>query len=442
MPVDSILKAISNPKTKVFRKLWVKRRSGTTGLFETSWQELTVDVKRWGSIKSATDSGRISAYTVSDLNLALDNSSGRYNQESDPNSFWYGYLPPQRSLVRIDAGFAVDTLSAGGIWTRTLYQDPGTVFTGIIYGELFLSDKNEVTVNVKPLQQVFRDYPARNLIGLSANASASGIITVIRDQTDGSGNFVFRPFFGDTTSNFTISPTTNQYLYLSTNTAGTIVDKTTWEVIEKLAEAENHAAFVTPGGAFKFVPRSATTTVAYEFYGQGYYDTTYGKTIKALSKYGFDYDRFYSSVQVKFADADTNTSYLTTSASFAVSAANTAWKYGLRTLKIENLWLADTAAASNIAGPLFTEYSAVKQLVEFKSSFVPHLNLLDRVAVYYDSTPINSGVTLWDVSDWDTELEWDSYGGEAIRILGTNFRFMSMEINLDSFECTYLAREL
>lgn len=456
--VDSLYKAISNAKTKVFRKLFIKRRLLATGLFESDWLELTDDVKKWGSIRTSTDTSRYGVYTIDGMAPTFQNDSGRYNPETDINSIWYGYLPPQRSLVKIESGFYVDSLGSDLIWDRTYYPDTGywdesefdghtwdssyQVFTGLVYGELSLSDHNEVTMQVKPLTQVFRDYPASLLVGLTTGVSASGIVSKIRDQTDGGGNYIFLPFFGDTTGNFVISTTSNVLNNLSTNTAEDIRDKTCWDVIEKLAGAENFTAFVTPDGQFHFVSRTPADDVAYNFYGLGHFNTEFGHTIKQVSKFGLNYDRYYSSVRVKFNSADTITSYVSTSSSFAISGTNTAWRLGVRTLDIENVWIANSTVAATIANSLFNEFSTTPREVEFTTSFIPHLTLLDRVAIYYDTTNRAVPDTLWNQNDWDTELTWDRSRGEAIILNGEEFKFISIDINLDSFECKYVAREI
>jgi hypothetical protein len=43
--MSSIEKEIRNPRGRIFRRLYIKRRLATTGLFETNWMEITDDVK-------------------------------------------------------------------------------------------------------------------------------------------------------------------------------------------------------------------------------------------------------------------------------------------------------------------------------------------------------------------------------------------------------------
>jgi hypothetical protein len=145
-------------------------------------------------------------------------------------------------------------------------------------------------------------------------------------------------------------------------------------------------------------------------------------------------------VQIKFQDADTNTSYVTKDLGISVDGANAAWNYGYRALNIENLWITDTAAADSLATALYTDLSSVKNEIAFTTSFVPHLYVLDGFNFYYDKTEANVS-SKWDINNWDTELTWDKIGGDSLIFNGDNFKLVSTEINLDKFECKFIGRE-
>ena len=456
--IDSAVKACAAPKIRVFRKAFIKRRLFSTGLYESDWLEITSDVKKWGSIRMSTDSERPGRLTIEGMRLVLHNDFGKYNPNDDINSLWFGYLDQQRTLAKIETGFYVDEQGSDLIWTRAYLPGLGQwdaaswdedsfdanpqVFTGIISGELSLSDRNEVTIQLKPLNQVFKDYPAANLSGYGPSLTASGFIQLLRDQTDGSGSFIFRPFFGETTSFWDISATSNVYADLNTSTAKDVRDSTCWEIVEKLAEAENYTAYVDQRGTFHFIPRTAGNDIAFEFHGLGSFNTEFGHTIKSITRYGVDYNRYYSRVQVRYREPDTSTSYVTVQSTFAVSPTNTPWQLGHKTFQLENYWIPTATSAESIATNIFNDLSALKKTIEFTTSFVPHLNLNDRVAISYDSTTRAQSETLWDSNDWDTELTFDSSRGDAIVLDASEFRFQNIEINLDTFECKFIAREI
>lgn len=470
MSSADLLRYIKSPVGNTFRRARIKRRDAVTGLFESNWLDISTDVKSYGKIKQEIDPTRLFKFSFSNAKIVVANDEGRYNPEDNEASLWYGYLNQQRTLVQIQCGFVRHSLGSSGQWVNNelpsasqwdvaawdsdLYLWDQAIsssqFTGVISGDIILSDKNEVAFNIKPLTSIFQDYPARNLTGwTSTGFTASEFVTLLRDQTDGAGSFIFRPFFGDTTANWEITATTNVYSNLNTSTASGVLDKSVWDVIEKLAEAEDFVPYVSKDGNFKFVSRTAnTTTVAFEFHGAGSFNTTYGKTIKSIQSYGRKITKYYSRVQVKFAEADTATSYVTQEASFSVSGSNTPWTLGHKTLAIENLYIPNTATASAIATNIYNEYSALKNEITFTTTLVPHLDLLDRISITYDPSEVSAS-SLWDQNNWaaddtstSTDLIFDSSRGDSIKIQGTEFKFLSIETDIDNMQNVFIARQL
>lgn len=465
----SIKQLIKANKSEAFRRAFIKRRSTVTGLFESSWYDISDNIKKYGKITVKVDDVKLNKFTFSNAKLVCDNEDGLFNPHDDEASLWNGYLNQQRTLVKYEAGFVDRIQNANGVWSNyewlaeslwdqaiwdnasAIWDGAGTsLFYGVISGDIPLSDTNEVTFNIRPLVSVFQDYPARNLTGWTTTGfTASQFVQMVMNQTDGSSNYIFLPFFGNTTTGYQISTTSTIFTNLNTSGAVGVIDKTVWEVIEKLSEAENYIPYIDRQGVFKFVSRAAnTTSVSWEFHGAGNFNSEYGHTIKRISNYGSKLSKFYSRVEVKFVDQDTTTSYVVSEGTFTVSPGSSAWVLGVRTLKVENFFIPNTATASTIATNLFTEYSALKNEIEFTTSFIPHLDLLDRISIYYDPSEVNLR-SLWDQNNWaadDTstslDLIFDASSGDAIRLSGEEFKFLSVEIDLDNLECKYLAREV
>ncbi len=466
----SIADQIKKHHSTVFRRMSIKRRSVITGLFESDWVDISKDVKKWGTYKVAIDAERINKFAFSSASVVMANDLGLYNPNDDEASLWYNYLSQQRTLVKIEAGFVEQVKGNDGVWGS--YEIPqnsnwdevpwdgddaiwdadgsATIFTGMISGDLGLSSKNEVTFPVKPLTQVFIDYAAKNLLGwTSTGITATKFMQMVRDQTDGAGSFIFRPFFGDTTTNWDISTTSVVYGNLNTSTAKEVVDSNVWQVMEKLAESENMVPYVTKEGVFKFISRSAnTSTVAFEFFGGGSRSTTYGHTIKSIEMFGDKISKYYSRVQMKWQDLDTATAYEVQQSALVVEGANNAWNLGARSLELENFLIPTSTVAATIVLNIFNDVSALKNEIAFTTSFIPHLEILDRVAISYDTPPTNIN-TLWDLNNWaddntDTsaDLTWDRQTGDAIRLSGEEFKFLSIAINLDKLETKFEAREI
>lgn len=465
--LSSIEGQIQNPRSLVFRRCYIKRRILGTGLYEDNWVEISSDVVKWGSIKKEVDANKVNNFKFSTLKMGFSNRFGRFNPSDDENSLWYGYGDQQRTLVKIECGFVYQT-QLNGIWnnievpTNAVWDDesPGwdvalwddesaIVFNGFISGDIWLNGTDQVDVPIAPLTEAFRLFSAARLTGYSSSLTASGFIELLRDQVDVDGEYIFRPFFGGSTTGFVYNTTTVNYSNLNTSTSDDIKDSTVWDIIEQLAGAENFVPYAGNEGSFNFVSRDYNnTTPAYHFYGAGGFSSKYGETIKAIKKFGKAYTKYYSRVKVQFRQEDTVTSYVVEDSTFRVAGDSSPWTLGERTLDVQNLWIPTQTVAEVIASQLFEEYSALRTEVEFTTSLVPHLDLMQRIQITYDPTPA-SAQSLWDVYNWgddlvpiqEDELLFDSSAGDALKMNGREFRIIAIDINLDACECKFLVRE-
>lgn len=448
--------------------MFIKRRNITTGLFEDNFLDITGDVKKWGKVRNTVDAVRLFKLKMGNMRILMNNDSGRYNTDENPNSLWNGFADQQRTLVKINAGFIHQTLASSGIFFNTkfpsdgslwdsddqydiaLWDDPEIVsFFGIISGDNVITDKNETSFSIRPLNQIFRDFSARNITGYDTSMTASKFMTILRDQTDGAGGFIFRPFFDDTITNWNISTTSIVYTELNTGTASEVRDKNVWEIIERLSEAENHVTYINNQGVFTFKDRNDVASApSYEFHGLGSGDTEFGHNIKKIKTFGPKISKFYSRVEVRHDSADTDTSLAIVESSLTVSGANTSWVLGQRTLQIDNTWI-QASVADSIASVIFDEVSALKKEISFSTSFVPQLDILDRVTITYNSGEFSFD-SLWDINTWgdatsviaDKNLIWDKETGDNINFVEKEFKLLSYEIDLDNFQSNFIAREV
>jgi hypothetical protein len=445
----SLLDQIKSGESRVFRRLFIKRRESSTGLFETEFVEVTDDVKKWGNIRTSIDVDKPGRFVFENAKLKMENINGRYNPSGQEGSLWETYADQQRTLIKIEAGFVHSTLGADGIWVNTEYPTSSTqVFTGIISGDIFLSSSNDVDLNIKPITQIFKDFPVSELDGFtSTGITASKFVEILRDQTDGSGSFIFRPFLGDTTTNWSIQSTSFTYTNLNTATATDINQRDCWSVLKQLAEAENYAPYISAQGAMRFVNKSATASNQFHFVGNNLTpNTEHGHTIKKILRFGKKLTSFYSRASVKFVNEDTNTSFASTALAFAINGTNSAWNLGSRTFSVQNFWL-NTATANSLADSLLTELSSLKNEIHFTTSFIPHLNVLDQVSITYDTSDNSNTESLWDINDWadstsGTDLIWDSGDGDSFNLDNTPYKLLSINLNLDNLESTFIAREI
>ncbi len=420
---------------QVYRRAYIKRRDATTGLFESTWYEITRYVKSWGSYSQELDYQRLGTINIGGTNLVVSNVEGKFNPSNVDSSLWYGYADQQRTQVKIDAGFIHQTLASSGVWINTEY--PGTsLFTGIISGDIISGTKGQISLPIKDRSQIFKDFPAKLLLDFTTTGQTSSrfVTAQLRDQTAGTGSYVFRPFFDDTTSSWAITATTTDYTNLATSTATRISSKSVWEVIEDLATCELFYPTITKTGVFTWGPKTVGASSVFTFNGVGAsIDTTYGTTIKDVARYGKKTSNYYSRVVVRFDASDTITSYCETSTAIAISGTNNPWNLGYRTFDFTNVWLPGSTTAAAVASALLTELSANTEEIEFTATLVPHVNVLDKITVSYDPTPFESS-SVWDLNDWDTQLTWSSGAGDAVVLNNASFKVLSVEVDLDALE--------
>src|SRR3990167_722353 len=439
----TLLSLIKSPNARAFRRLYMRRRLASTGLYETSWQELTKYVQKWGKIKRAVDFVRQSKFTFNEVLLQMTNDRGYFIPEDNDASFWNGYANQQRTLVRIDTGLTHQTQSSAGVWTNTDYPTSSTHYIGVLQGDVLVSDSNVVTLPIKPLNQVFRDFPCRNITGWTTTGmTATQFFTMIWNQTDGAGVAIFRPFFQDTLTYWQVTTTTQNYTQLNTFGADNVHDKSVWDVMERLAEAEDFILTIKQDGSLLFKNRDPNTTASqFNFFGRQFFDYTYGHTIKKINSYGKRWSNFYSRVEVKWFDSASITSNRVTQTSLLINGTNTAWNLGTRTYKTENFWITTSTVADTIANNIYQNVNSMKDEIEFTTSHVPGMELLDRVAISYDSGP-EAVQSRWDTSDWadntnTTDLIWDPSASDAIYMDAKNFKLLQIEIDLDKLECKF-----
>jgi len=450
----------------VFRKAFIKRMNAD-GSYESDWFEITKDVIKFGSIGISIDASRFNKINFGSNSIVLSNIDGKYNPEDNPSSVWFNYATQQRSLFKIEAGYLTSSLGSDGIykkseidnsvWDRSYWDEANdwdatvVLYKGVISGDVNYSDKTNVNFNVMPLMEIFRQFPADDLTGFtSTGLTASQLMENIRDHTDGAANYVFRPFFENTTSNWEIEATTSIYADLNTNSSAALVDLSLWDLIEKISQAENYLGYVNSQGVFRFVSRAAnTTTSQFEFNGPGITtDNTYGVQIKSIKKFGPKYSKFYSRVSLKYKEADTISSYQVLQASLTVDGGNLAWILGRRSISLENTFVATSTVASTLVTNIFNDVSSLKKEIEFNTPFVPGLDILDLCKISYDTSAVEPE-NLWDLNNWGDataviatgDLIWDLQTGDAIKLDSEEYNLINININLDTLENNFIARE-
>ena len=414
---------VNAPVSEVKTRAYIKRRLGSTGLFESSWYEITDYIQRFGGVSREIDIVRRNRFLNSGVTLTGRNDEGKFNDEENPNSFWFGYLTRFNTLLKVELAYldstGADVLSDSSLGIFILDQ------------EIPISgDRNTISLRGSSLRSIFDAEKATAVNGLAGTHTASEVIALIRDHTDGAGTPLFRQFI--TSTAWTIQTTTTNYILA---TATTLDGLSCWDLMEKLAEAENRVVLINRTGGVEFRTRDArTSAVAFAFRGQGFVNPN----VIALTEYKEPWDRFFTGVRIKFGEADTSTSYVNAGTTTVVSPSNLRWKYGQRVLEFENRFIPNTATAQALADSILTDSSDLKREVTIKSLAVPTLEDLDRISVSYRSYDI-VGQTLWEHFSWDG-ANWAGEG-ETFDWETKEFVVASIRVNADDYTMEVKARE-
>jgi hypothetical protein len=415
---------INKSSANIFRRAYVKRRSADTGLYESDWQDITAYVKKWGSISAAVDDVKLNEFTYSGISLLVSNDEAKFNREDDEQSLWNGYLTRYKSLIKIEAGYTADD--------GTEYPTVSTQGIFIITNEIALrGNTNDVQLRGKSLISVFDEVRASDIASITGTMTASEVVTSIRDYTDGSGNYIFQQFIS--AGAWTIQTTTNNYVF---NDTSALQDLSCWGLMSKLSESEGNILMINRTGGFEFRNRDPRTTASsFDIRGLGYRNMH----IKSIPSFKEALNKTYNYFRVKFDEADTTTSFVVAGTTTSVDASNPSWKYGQRTYEMTNIFM-DSVTADAVASNLYSLFATPKNEVSIDTKFVPHLEILDRLALYHRSYSI-MGATLWDRFNWD-EANWASQAGENFDFDGENYKVLSRKINLDNLTNNFILREI
>lgn len=421
----SIVSEIKKSDMRVFRRILMKRR-GQDGEYEATWQTIPSKyIKKFGNIDKGVDTLRQNFFSSNGFNFTVVNNDGFFSDVSDDKSTFYNKLSRYRTLIKVEAGY-YDTDSS------ELPTDP-SLFVGLLKPEMPYNQKNEINFKSDHLDQVFKEFSADRIIGLSGALTAKGVIEKVRDHVDGNAITIFQKYI--TSGGWIITSSAETY---SMSTISSLEGKSVWDLMGQLAEAENNVMYISRSGDFYFRERDPTTTVEYHFSGIGDDDNTYGRNILNQISVDEDIRNVYNRVRIKFDKDDTSASYKTYNETWNWGDSSSSFKYGVRTYEYENIFM-DAALASETAASIFAEFQYGKGIVKFKSKFCPQLDILGRVNVTYQ-TVIRTGESLWGYFLYGSGI-WGSRTGKNIEIDG-DYKIMTMKHNVEKFTTNFVLREI
>lgn len=422
----SIESLISKNKLHVFRRMFMKRR--ISGNYEAIWQTIPSKyIINYGSVGFSIDDIKVNFYQYDGLSFKVRNEDGYFSDISETKSFFYGAETRYRTLLKIESGY-LDSAS-------TEYPTSTIMYIGLLNEDLIQNQQAVINFSTKHLSSIFQEVPAENVGGLGSTMTASQILTKIMNHTDGASNIIFQKYIS--AGGWNIATTTNYY-NMATSTS--LQGLTCWELMQKLAEAENMVLYISRDGDFYFQAKEPlTTTAIYHFKGLGDKDNTYGTNIKETISLDYGLRKVYNRVRIKFDESDTLTSYYVYKENWTWGDSSSSYLYGVKTYEYNNEWINGSATAQTIASAIYNEYKYPKLEVKIQSKFVPHLNLNDRVSLNYKARTIE-GDYLWDYAIWDN-FYWQEASGYNINI-NQDFRIIKIKHNIDNFSSELELREI
>lgn len=416
---------INKSISDVFRRAYIKRRDISTGLYESSWYEITDYVKRWSSIKNSIDDVRLNNFKHSGITLNCRNDDGAFNPQSYTQSIWNGYMTRFRTLLKIEAGYEdssgneLPTTTTQGVFILT--NDP-----------IINAKTNEITLQFKSLVSIFDEVLATDISNMGGTQTASDLITKIKDHTDGSGNYVFQQFI--TASGWTIQTTTSYYNPATTTSLDGL---SCWELMNKLAEAESYILLINRQGDFEFRDRDErTSTSQFHLKGLGFRE----QNIIGIEQWKEPINKFFNYFRLKYEEADTSTSYVTSGTTTSVNPSVTSWQYGVRKYEFENELIDSTTTAQSIVDNLYTTFSSMKEELNITCKFLPQLEISDLITLSYRSYDI-SKAALWDTADWDVD-NWSDESDDILSWDNIDFKILSKHTNLDKMTTSLVLRRV
>jgi hypothetical protein len=424
-----------------FRRAFIKRRLSTTGLYEPEWQDVTQYVESWGETQSSVDDVRFNHFVQSGIDIAFNNIDGTFNNENEASSFWNGYLPRYRSLLKIEAGY---------VFEGAEYPDDPTLGVFIMDGDIQKDvPGNRELFSCRAIIAPLTETRADEIGGIATGSlTAAEIVGKIRDATDGAGGLLFQNFI--TAGAWNIQSTTVIYSQINTTTA--LANLTVWDFMVKMAEAEGFVIYATRTGGISFVDRSPNTEASqFSLFG-GLFPRPNVISVKNIREAR---DKLYTNFRFKFAEEDTESSYVTFGGPVLVNNSNTSWRLGRQTYEMENTFFS-TEASLTILPPIWGEASQLKVEVEIDVKFLVDTDLLDRVDLSYRETEITSENRLWagdgggggevwasvSATAITDGLSWDAERGNIVEWWSKNFKIIKKATNLDELKTSLTLREV
>jgi hypothetical protein len=404
------------------------RRRVSGGEYESTWQEIPSEyIKKWGTITYSVDDVLPNFYKFSGISFECLNQDGFLSDVTEEKSFFYQALTRYHTMVKMEAGYVGDD--------GTEYPTNSTLFTGLLSEDMPYKENNIINFNTKHLSVIFQEFPSDRITGLSSSLTASEIITKIKDYTDSNSIAVFQKYISNTA--WTIQTTTGYYNMATTTS---LQGLSCWDLMTKLATAEQYVMYVDKDGSFYFQDNTdVASTSVFHFSGLNDTDKTYGHNIMQNISTDENIRKVYNRVKVQYDRKDTTTSFYIKNEAWDWGDSSSSFLYGVREYNYKNEWLS-TATAQTIADNIYDEFKFPSDEIKLKAKFVPQLMVQDRVDITY-STQQYTGDDLWGHFLYGEGI-WGERAGYNINLEGQEAKIVNLSHNLDNFSSNVVLRAL
>ena len=412
---------IKRGTNKGFRRLWMKRKFGAD--YESEWQRIPDDlVQSWGTVQFAVEDIKPNFYSYSGITLQVNNKDGYFNDIDDSGSFFFGAITRHNTLIKVEAGYE----TPGGLESPT---NP-VVFQGLLRSDSIINHNRIIDLQCEHLTKIFEEFQSDRITHLRDTMTASEIMAVIRDHSDIYQNSYFQKFI--TSGAWAIDTTTLNYFVSANDLPGV----STWEFMNKIAEADDKMMYMTRHGRFRYQSKTTNqSTAVWHFSGLGDTDLSYGSNMQVGLQQRKPISKVRNRISIKHKKGDTVTSYKIKEEPAEWGVANSSNKYGVRKLDIQNFYMTATTADS-LATALFNRFSEPLKYVNFSAQYVPQLLPNDRVTLTYIQHSVTSATgtagSFYDSAEWD-EGKFASFKNYNVNINNKDFKIVKINHDLNSF---------
>lgn len=410
---------IKRPQNRIFRRLYIKRRE-SDGEYESDWFEIEgYRIKSFGNVSRGEDNERANFYKYSGMTFEMFNQNQYFGDTDNINSIFYQKLSRYRTLVKVEFGYLKDD--------DTEIPTNSTIYLGIVGEGITEDDKNTFSMETNHLSQIFDEVPADQVTGLGSTQTASDVITKIRDHQDANNVAIFQKFF--TLGAWTIETTTNNY---NMATSTTLRNKSCWDLMRMMAEAENKDLYIDRTGSIRFETRTVTSNTIYHFSGANDETRGYGKNIIGDVEVREPIDKVFNRIRIQHEKDNTTTSFYTLDENWNWGDSSSSFKYGVRTYEYRNEFL-DSATAQTVANTIFNKFQSPLQELIFRAKINPELEIGDKVSFTHLSGKV--GGRAYGAGDYGSGIYGD-YDPGAVNIIDGNYLITSLNDNIDSLWTT------